>query len=91
VLSVPACDRGLRAVLEEGLLLVEAMSDMGVGVSWRIVQLPLRPEAPAFRRGASPPGLCNPCKSSWPGFVPASCFFAGVLPQMERAGLVPAP
>jgi putative transposase len=37
--------------LEEGLLLVEAMSDMGVGVSWRIVQLPLRPEAPPFRAG----------------------------------------
>jgi hypothetical protein len=29
--------------LEEGLLLVEAMSDMGVGASWCIVQLPLRP------------------------------------------------
>src|SRR4029077_9941203 len=37
--------------LEEGLLLVEAMSDMGVGLSWRIVQLPLRPEAPPFRAG----------------------------------------
>ena len=46
---------GLEAIvygpLEEGLLLVEAMSDMGVGVSWRIVQLPLRPEAPPFRAG----------------------------------------
>ena len=37
--------------LEAGLLLVEAMSDMGVGVSWRIVQLRLRPEAPPFWAG----------------------------------------
>src|SRR4029077_12374536 len=38
--------------LEEGLLLVEAMSDMSVGVSWRIVQLPLRhkPRGPGRSR-----------------------------------------